>query len=195
MLMLSPTRLFLVPGLALFLCGLLAMLVLMAGPVPFGPIRLDIHTLALAGFASIVGLQLVVFAQFIREFAIVEGFLPPSQAHARVLRYASLEKGVLLGSTLLVLGLLMIGGTLVEWSHLQFGDLTPSRTMRSVIPAAVCCTMGVQVVFSSFFLNILTLMPQVPVPPDSGASVPPEAAAQPAPLVSDPYKTVVPGAP
>jgi len=43
------------------------------------------------------------------------------------------------------------------WAKLSFGNLDPQQMLRVVMPAVFSLTLGVQVVFSSFFLSILGL--------------------------------------
>jgi glycosyltransferase involved in cell wall biosynthesis len=155
MLLFSPRWLFLYPGAALFVVGLLAGAALEIGPVKVGPFGFDISTLLLAGFCCLIGYQLVVFAVFTKVFAMREGFHPPNAAYASMFRYVRLETGLVLGLLMVVLG---IGGLILavlSWQVLGFGVLDPRTTMREVIPAAVLLTLGVQTVFASFFLSIL----------------------------------------
>src|SRR5471032_5927 len=77
MLLFSPRWLFLYPGLALFAVGVILSAVLLGGPLQVGGLRLDIHTLLVAGFLSLLGYQLVLFALFTKIFAIRAGFHPP----------------------------------------------------------------------------------------------------------------------
>jgi hypothetical protein len=43
------------------------------------------------------------------------------------------------------------------WGERSFGKLDPSQTLRMVIPAVTCLTLGCQILFSSFFLSVLGL--------------------------------------
>jgi len=43
------------------------------------------------------------------------------------------------------------------WGERSFGQLNPSQTLRTVIPAVTCLTLGCQIIFSSFFLSVLGL--------------------------------------
>lgn len=43
------------------------------------------------------------------------------------------------------------------WQSRHFGALDYAQTMRLVIPASLFLTLGVQMVFSSFFLSVLGL--------------------------------------
>src|SRR5205814_6046975 len=77
LLLFSPRWLFLYPGLALMAIGLVLGARLIVGPVVLGPGRgLDIHTLAFAGAAVLLGFQALTFAVFARLFGVTAGFLP-----------------------------------------------------------------------------------------------------------------------
>src|SRR6266581_7402126 len=43
------------------------------------------------------------------------------------------------------------------WKRASFGILDPVRTLRIIIPAITALIIGVQIVFSSFFLSVLGL--------------------------------------
>ncbi|OLB81446.1 MAG: dolichol-P-glucose synthetase [Actinobacteria bacterium 13_2_20CM_2_66_6] len=155
MLLFSPRWLFLYPGLALFIAGAAAGAVLETGPKAAGPVTFDIHTLLLAGFACLIGYQLVVFAVFTKVFAMQQGFHPPNPGYRAMFRYVQLETGLVIGGLLLVLGSVGTVIAVVSWGAAGFGSLDPRVTMREVIPAAVLLTLGVQTIFASFFLSIL----------------------------------------
>jgi hypothetical protein len=155
MLLFSPRWLFLYPGAALLAIGVLLSILLIPGPVRIGSIRLDIHTLLVAGFLALVGYQLVLFAVFTKIFAIREGFHPPHPVLERIFRYVTLEVGLAAGALMVLVGLLALVVAVVSWSAIGFGNLDPTFTMRQVIPAVVLTALGTQTVFASFFLSIL----------------------------------------
>jgi glycosyltransferase involved in cell wall biosynthesis len=157
MLLFSPRWLFLYPGIALFGLGLVVGAILDTGPKQVGAVQLDIHTLLLAGFACLIGYQLIVFAVFTKVFAMEQGFHPPNPAYRAMFRFVKLETGLLLGALTVLAGLVGLVAAVVSWSAVDFGSLDPRLTMREVIPAAVLLTLGVQTVFASFFLSILGL--------------------------------------
>jgi len=155
MLLFSPRWLFLYPGLALFGAGLVVGAALEISPIKIGPFGLDIHTLLLAGFCSLIGYQLIVFAVFTKVFAMRIGFHPPNPTYASMFRFVHLETGLVAGALMFGLG---VAGTIVavlSWHAVGFGALDPRLTMREIIPAAVLLTLGVQTIFASFFLSIL----------------------------------------
>ena len=155
MLLFSPRWLFLYPGLALFVAGLLVGGALELGPRQIGPFGLDIHTLLLAGFCSLIGYQLIVFAVFTKVFAMRMGFHPPNPTYSAMFRYVQLETGLVAGAVMFLVGVLGIVLAVLSWQAAGFGALDPRVTMREIIPAAVLLTLGVQTIFASFFLSIL----------------------------------------
>jgi glycosyltransferase involved in cell wall biosynthesis len=157
MLLFSPRWLFLYPGLALLVVGLGLSALLVAGPLRIGGVRLDIHTMLVAGFLALLGYQLVLFAVFTKMFAIREGFHPPHPALQALLRYITLEVGLLAGALMVVGGLVALILAVTSWQSVGFGNLNPSTTMREVIPAVVLLSLGTQTIFASFFISILSI--------------------------------------
>ena len=155
MLLFSPRWLFLYPGLVLLAVGLGLSLALLPGPLFVGGVRLDIHTMLVAGFLALLGYQLVLFAVFTKFFAIRVGFHPPHPALQTMFRYLSLEVGLAAGSLLALIGLVTLVVAVASWSAVGFGNLDPDTTMRQVIPAVVLTALGTQTVFASFFISIL----------------------------------------
>jgi glycosyltransferase involved in cell wall biosynthesis len=157
MLLFSPRWLFLYPGLALFALGAILSALLIGGPLHVAGVRLDIHTLLVAGFLSLIGYQLVLFAVFTKIFAIRMGFHPPHPVLLRVFKYVTLEVGVLAGALMVLAGIVGLVAAVVSWQAVDFGNLDPSLTMREVIPAVVLLALGTQTVFASFFISILSI--------------------------------------
>jgi glycosyltransferase involved in cell wall biosynthesis len=156
LLMYSPRWLFLMPGLALILAGLLAYAIAFPGMTLAG-IRFDVHTLLFASLAVICGTQAVGFALMAKKFAVSEGLLPVDARLETVVRFASLERGLVLGAVLVVCGVLLLAGAVYQWASVDFGDLDYSRTMRWVIPGMMFTVLGFQTTLFSFFLSLLGL--------------------------------------
>jgi hypothetical protein len=155
MLLFSPRWLFLIPGSVLFGAGFVASVWLMTGMRRVGPAYLDIHTLLIAGLACLLGYQLIVFALFTKVFAISEGFQPMPGYFDRLFRHVSLETGIAVGLLLTLVGLGALVAAVFRWGAAGFGSLDPRETMRQVIPGAILLVLGIQTVFSSFFLSTL----------------------------------------
>ena len=151
----SPRWLFLYPGIALCLLGLIIGGWLLPGPRRMGQVVIDIHTLLYAAIAILLGFQAVSFAVFTKLFAITEGLHPPDTLLNRLFPYITLETGLIVGALLAAAGLGFSLSAVGIWHAKHFGDLDFSSTFRLVIPAALCLTLGVQVIFSSLFISVL----------------------------------------
>jgi glycosyltransferase involved in cell wall biosynthesis len=157
MLMYSPTWLFLYPGL-LFMCfGILGFALLLPGPLVLGSIRFDVNTLLVTSTCCIIGYQCVVFWTFARVFAMTEGFLPDDPLLKALFQHVKLETGLLIGLFFLLIGLTLLFSGFVYWGRHGFGMLSYPIGLRIVIPAVTMLTLGVQTIFSSFFLSLLGL--------------------------------------
>lgn len=153
----SPRWLFLYPGLLLMAMGLAVTLWLLPGPRTVYSITLHIHTMLYAAMAVIMGLQTVMFALFLKVFATGAGLMPEDERIKNFLRVFTLERGIAVGSLLLLSGLAGSVYGVIFWGTKMFGQLDPSVVMRIIIPSLMALTVGFQVVFSSFFLSALQL--------------------------------------
>jgi uncharacterized membrane protein len=107
--------------------------------------------------AILAGFQAVVFALFTNVFGITEGLLPEDPRLTRGFRTLTLERGLLLGTTLLLIGVGVASYSAYTWSRSGFGAMNPFVLVRLVAAALVSITLGVEIIFSSFFLSILSL--------------------------------------
>jgi len=157
MLLYSPRWLFLYPGIALSLLGLVIMLALLPGPQTIGSVTFDVHTLLAGSFMLLVGVQLILLAVFARMFAFRTGLLPQKPAFYELIRRASLETGVVVGALTVTLGLLVYLYTAWLWSQTGFGPLNYEVTLRTMIPGSALIGVGVEVLFASFLISLLEL--------------------------------------
>lgn len=155
LLLYSPRWLFLYPGIALMVLGVLLGGWLLPGPRTVRGVTLDIHTLLFAAMAILVGFQSINFAAFTKIFGVTEGLLPEDPRLNRVFRYVTLETGIAVGALLVLSGVAMWAVGLTDWSRAHFGPLDPARMLRIVIPGIVSLTLGFEVILSSFFLSVL----------------------------------------
>jgi len=160
MLLYSPRWLFLYPGSVLVAVGLLTGLWLMPGPRRVADVTFNVHTLLYAAAAVLLGFQAIAFSAFTKVFGVSQGLLPQDPRLDRALRWASLEAGLVVGGLLVLAGL---GGSVYAlglWGSRQFGPMDATNTLRIVIPAVVCLTLGFEIVLSSFFLSVLRMARQ-----------------------------------
>ncbi len=155
MLLLSPAWVFLYPGLALAIFGVVAMFMLLPGPLYIGDIGLDVHTLLVAGIATIIGVQILTFWLCARLFASTIGLLPLPRALRSVVRGAPLGTGLAIGCVLFILGLLPTFEAFRVWTAAQFGALHYQRMLRLLIPGLVSIALGIHFFFASFIVSLL----------------------------------------
>jgi glycosyltransferase involved in cell wall biosynthesis len=156
LLMYSPRWLFLLPGSALLIFGLIGYLVAMPGLHVFG-VTFDAHTLLVASLAILLGYQAIQFAVFTKMFAITEGLLPPDRRMERFFRPGNLERGLILGVLLSIAGLVLLLLAVDHWRQRNFGPLDYAHTMRWVVPGVTLTAIGAQTILASFFVGILAL--------------------------------------
>ncbi len=158
MLLYSPTWLFLLPGVLLLLIGTAFGARLQMGSWKVGPFGFDTNTMLVCSMCQVVGLQIFFFGIFTRVFAISEGLLPKTASPLdRIYKWFTLERGVLLGLVIFLVGLAKLSMAVLSWKAAYFGAMSYPESLRQVIPAVTLITVGVQVIFSSFFLSILSL--------------------------------------
>jgi hypothetical protein len=155
MLVYSPRWLFLFPGLALMLVGLLGGGRQLWEPVRIRGIELGLDSLIYFAFMVITGFQSVLFAVLSRVFAVQEGLFPRSDKYQRIFRYVDLERGLIAGVLLTLTGLASTGFAIWEWSQRGFGTLNIEHTARIVIPSGLAITLGLETILFSFFLSTL----------------------------------------
>jgi glycosyltransferase involved in cell wall biosynthesis len=157
LLLYSPRWLFFYPGLALLIAGLLLGAWILPAPRSVGGVTFDVHSLAYASAAVLLGYQSIAFAIFTKVFAIQEGLLAEDPRLNRLFRYVTLETGLAVGFSLFAIGLAGSIWALGDWGARSFGELDPRRMLRIIIPASLALTLGLQIVLSSFFLSVLGL--------------------------------------
>jgi glycosyltransferase involved in cell wall biosynthesis len=157
LLLLSPRWLFLYPGALLTMVGLASMLWLLPGPRVLFGFGLGVNTLVYTGAAIVCGFQAVTFALLAKVFAVNARLLPPDPRIQRIASPANIEIGMIVGLLLFLAGLAGGAYSLGLWKIASYGALNPEVTLRVVAPSATAMIVGLQLVFSSFFLGVLGL--------------------------------------
>lgn len=157
MLLFSPRWLFLLPGLFLLGAGLVASMLLAAGPVRVGPMGFDVHSLLYASGAIIVGLLMVQFALLTKWIGVTAGVVPTETWLQKLQGVVRIEWGLILGLILFVVGLAWSAQLAGGWSGAGFSELNPQQKMREVIPAVTLMIVGMQICASTFLAAALHL--------------------------------------
>lgn len=157
MLLFCPRWLFVIPGATLAFLGLTLMMVLVtSGTYWMGTIGLSVNTMLVAGAMVLVGYQILLAGTFARALGTILGLHPHSPFLDRWQKRLAMEHGVIAGEILTVLGILLLAKATWLWESSGFGRLSSEISVRQVIPAVIMIGVGVQTVFGSFFLSMLS---------------------------------------
>ncbi len=154
-LLLSPRSLFLYPGAVLFLLGLAGTLILFTGNVAVGGVGFAEHTMVMTAAAINIGFEAMLFWAFAKVIAVQRGLLLHDALFDRLRQAIPLERGLILGVILLLLGLTILGVALTEWFNVGFGELAEGSAIRLVIVSSTTLMLGAQILYGSFFLYLL----------------------------------------
>ena len=154
----SPRWLFLYPGLVMLALGIVGIAVLLPGPVRLTQTTvLDIHTLVAASFAVLVGTQLISFSVLARRYAAVEGFLPPSDRHARIIESLSPERVLQIAAVGMVLGVAGCTWAILHWVRIDLGPIEDHGIIRILVVALMSIAVAIQLAATAFFASVLSI--------------------------------------
>lgn len=154
MLLYSPNWLFIIPGLVLFGLGFIILLALVRGPLDIGRVRFDIHYMVLGSLLALIGFQVVTLGLYAKVYAVSEHFEASSRVLEIIFNYFNLERGLLVGSLIFFGGLGINSFILYIWLTSSF-TLGGQPRLREAILAMTLMVIGLQTIFSSFFLSLL----------------------------------------
>jgi glycosyltransferase involved in cell wall biosynthesis len=152
-----PKWLFFYPGLALLTLGAASMLWLVPQPRSVFGVELDVNTLAFSVAALVCGFEAIFFSVFARAVAADMRVLPRDSLIERLRRTWTLERGLLVGGGVFVVGLTAALAAVGQWGSRSFGNLDPTVTLRIVLPAAAALMVGLQLMFGSCLISVLNL--------------------------------------
>ncbi|MDD3288966.1 MAG: glycosyltransferase family 2 protein [Alphaproteobacteria bacterium] len=154
----SPRWLYMYPGLAMIVFGMLIAALLLPGPMMIADgVGLDVHTLLVASAAIIVGVQSITFGFIARSYASRNGIIPTNARYEKVLDGVTLERMLLPAGVLLAFGAVCILWAAHRWSAVNFGALDYRDVMRILIVAVTCVVAGLQLGFSAFLVGVMQI--------------------------------------
>jgi len=154
MFMLSPTHLFLVPGAVLLCLGVALIAITAPGPLFIRGVLFDYHWMILGCLLSVIGSNVLHIGFFARIFALTEGFERRDPLLGTLFRVLSLDRGLIFGLLLTLVGFGINLSILIEWISKDFSFGGEVR-IRPALIALTLMVLGVQIVFSAFFYSIL----------------------------------------
>ncbi|GLZ52727.1 glycosyltransferase family 2 protein [Actinomycetospora sp. NBRC 106378] len=154
LLALSPRWLFFYPALVLQVVGLVGLVWLAFGPQRVGGVGFDLHSMLAFATMFIAGMQGMGIAVVTRSYAAHLGLLRHSDRLERLLTRFSLERGLVAGALMLLLGVACFVVALTDWGANGFGALDVVQTMRVPILGTVLIISAFQLISVSFTLSL-----------------------------------------
>ena len=158
LLLYSPKWLFLIPGLVMLVLGFILSMFLIRSPLSLAGKKLDVHTLIYTSGCILIGFQFITFYFFTKLYAATHGLLPFQEKFLMNFnKFFKLERGLLFGFLLVVVGIVLSVKSFLFWEHTGFGNLDPMVVLRWVIPSMTLIILGIQIIISFFYLSFLTI--------------------------------------
>ena len=148
----SPTHLFLIPGIALVLLGWLPLIALIAGPLVVRGFFFDFHYMIAGSTVALLGLQLLTLGVHGKAYLIANNLDHTDGLMNWLQENFTLERGLLAGLALLLIGLSFGMRIFIIWAQHGFENLFELRTGLVALTLAVS---GTQVIFAALFLSLL----------------------------------------
>jgi hypothetical protein len=159
MLLLAPRHLFLLPGIVLFLLGMVGQSVLVAGFVDIGSHGVAAAFSALGAGVALLGSQAILFGLFATTYAVVLGLERPGRVSDFVLEEFHLERGLVASLLLGAGGLVTTVYVVATWSS---SDLAVDQLVAQDLFGLTLLVLGAQGLFASFFLSLLRMRAHAP---------------------------------
>lgn len=149
----SPTIMLLVPGLLIWLLGMI-----IAIPIGFSPIMIngraiDIHCMLAGGVLNIVGIQITTIGLLAKAYGHLSG-LHEDAVVAWFYRWFTFEKVFLVSLAIALAGFVIALRVMIEWIFSGFGPLDQQRLL---FLALLYIVNGVQLGSASFLFGIMAL--------------------------------------
>lgn len=158
MLLFCPKYLFLFPGILLSLAGLALIILTFFKTVTIFRMPLGLSTFVLSHALFFMGIQIALFGVYAIMLSRARGIIKNDRLGNYLMRYFTLEKGLLAGVVLLIAGIAVLGITI--W---RFATTAPAPAgihvglTRMSIFSIFVILLGVQLIFSSFYLSSFKL--------------------------------------
>jgi hypothetical protein len=158
LLLMCPLWLYFIPSLLLAGVGLGLMVWLSPGPRLVGSVELDVHTMLLGCLCVLLGYQTLWLGAFAKVHGWTSGLFPPDATTRRLSHWVTLERGIVAGLALLVIGLGLNVWLVHEWAARDLGHLPVETTLRYALWGLTTMVLGVQTIYGSFFLSMLGMV-------------------------------------
>jgi glycosyltransferase involved in cell wall biosynthesis len=154
MLLYSPNYLFLIPGLVLFVLGIIFVFLFLREDMVILGHHCGVHMMLVASLSAIIGFQIINIGIFAKSYSVAEKYVNTDKMINFFVERFNLEKGIIFGLAFLLIGSVVNARIFYSWVKAGFGSLDK---IRLGIFALTFVAIGIQAIVSSFFLSILNL--------------------------------------
>lgn len=151
MLLYSPIYLFFIPGIILFIIGVLSMIIFYLDLSYILGIKLYYHPMFLSSMLIISGYQLIFFSIFAKTYAMTH-LEEKSPIMDKLYNIITIEKASILGFIILFIGCFIYIDIFIGWIYSGFGEL---QEVKNSIVALTLILLSLQTISSSFMLSML----------------------------------------
>lgn len=153
----SPRWLFIIPGITLFLIGLIFFLLVLPQPIQIGRFGLDVHTLLLSMAMIISGYQSVTIGIITRIYATIIGTKKSTELINVISKPKTINTLIFTGVAMVLLGIGGIFYSFYVWERTSFSTLNPTQMLRLILPFVLFFLMGFQTMITGFLTSIIKL--------------------------------------
>jgi glycosyltransferase involved in cell wall biosynthesis len=151
----APNYLYLAPGGAMMLLGLALVAALARGPITLAGRYIGIHFLALGSLLTLAGFNIVHLGVLAKVIATSQLPHLGSRINYWALQRFSLEGGLITG--LLLFGAGAVTDAYILWQWLRTVGAAQEQTVHTAFVATLLIVLGLNVMFSSFLLNMFAI--------------------------------------
>jgi len=113
-----------------------------------------LHSFILGSMLLIIGGQILATGGYMKTYGLIHGMYRDEKAGKKLLSYHSLEKELLGGSLILVIGLVIGLKVAYTWVSSGYGSL---EEVESAVISMVLAAVGLQLIFSAVFVSVMLL--------------------------------------
>lgn len=150
-LLIKPTLFIAVPGVVFSSLGIFLMAVSSLG----GNIETThLHSFILGAMLLIAGVQALLMSTIINVYSVIHGYEKKIGFISTVMSYHNLEKFLVFGGALILLGIVAGFNIVIPWIASNFGQISQIST---AIISLLLITTGIQIMFFAIFISMMLL--------------------------------------
>lgn len=148
-LLIRPIPFIAIPGLVFAIIGM-ALVSLLA----VGAAETHAHSVILGGFLLVAGVQALLTGAMIDVYSVIHGYENRSRITEVILRYHNLERFLILGGLLVLIGFILGFSIITEWILSGYGSLSQ---IANAILSLAGISIGVQIIFFAIFVSMMRM--------------------------------------